>query len=131
MKQEKADIKKVMQELNKIHEQSNGHSKTLQDHHNHTLTIENFIEKYLPIRIQTQISDTVKAITDKKLKKHLEEYEAAKYEELHSAILRDDGDPAIIKHMQNIAGDSTVQSPKRQLSSSKTMPSEFCKIHHL
>ena len=115
--------------MNKINEQSNDHSKTLQDHHNHTLTIENFIEKYLPIKIQNQISNTVKVITDKKFKKHLEEFEATKFEELHSAIIEDDGDPALMEEMKNLVGDFTLQSTKKKYGSSKTVPSKFYRIH--
>lgn len=39
------------------------------------------MEKYLPIKVQTQISETLKVIPDKRFKKYLEQYEVAKYEE--------------------------------------------------
>jgi len=78
LKQEKADHKQIFDETKKIKETLQVHTKTLEDHHNHSLTIENFMEKYIPITIQTQISDTLKSIIDKKMKKHLENYEVSK-----------------------------------------------------
>ena len=78
LKQEKADHKQIFDETKKLKENLQIHTKTLEDHHNHSLTIENFMEKYVPITIQTQISDTLKSILDKKMRKHLDNYEISK-----------------------------------------------------
>lgn len=125
--QEKAEKKNVHDDIKKINDTLLEHSKTLEDHHNHTLTIENFLEKYLPIKVQSQISETLKAIGDKKSRRNLDQYESVKYEELHTAILEDTGHPEIIKQFQKLA---TISEPKfsdgqKQLNSSKTLP---CKV---
>lgn len=103
LKQDKADKYLVQENTNNINEIILNHSKTLEEHHNQSLTIENFMEKYMPIKVQTQISDTLKAIVDKKLRKNLENFETQKFEELHTLILSDNGDPSIISqlHSQN------------------------------
>lgn len=81
----------------------------------------------MPIKIQTQISDTVKSFIDKKSKKYLEQYETVKFDELHSAILKDDGDPAIKDNMQMLENryerSNEPVDNKRNITSSKTMPS--------
>lgn len=97
LSQEKAEKKIVTEDFKNFRDTLLLHDKVLEDQKNHTLTIENFMEKYLPIKVQTQISETFKAIPDKKIRKYLELYESVKFEELHSAILDDTGNPEILK----------------------------------
>jgi hypothetical protein len=109
------------------------HIKILEDHHNHSLTIENFMEKYMPIKVQTQISETCKSFIDKRGKKHLEQHETIKFDELHAAILLDEGDPAIKKQMQALSNKydaaNTPVTDKRHLNSSKTLPCNLSVIN--
>ena len=126
LNQEKADKSAVEENSSNINQIILEHSRTLEDNKNHSLTIENFMEKYLPIKIQSQISDTVKAVTDKKSRKNLDLYEQHKYEELHSAILEDNGDPTIMTGLKRLATMDSKSVLSKQLNTSKTLPSNLC-----
>ncbi|CAI2385161.1 unnamed protein product [Moneuplotes crassus] len=103
VKQEKADQKQTFDEVTKINEILQAHTKKIEDQYNHTMTVENFMEKYIPITIQTQISDTLKSIIDKKMKRSLEHYETRKFNDLHKMILDDNGDPEIKNKIMEMA----------------------------
>ena len=51
--------------------------------------MEQFIDRYIPIRIQSQISETLGAVLTRQLLTKLEHYEQAKYKELNEAVLND------------------------------------------
>ncbi len=54
-------------------------------------TVENFVEKYIPIRIQSQISETLGQVLPRSQLNKLENYEMEKFNELNLKILEDDG----------------------------------------
>lgn len=58
---------------------------------NHVLSHDNFYEKYIPIRIQAQISETLKAVLGGKERRRLELYDNDKNSLLYQALLIDDG----------------------------------------
>ena len=127
--QDKADKSAVQENTDNINQIIAEHTKNLEDNKNHSITIENFMEKYLPIKIQSQISDTVKIVTDKKSRKNLDLYEQHKYEELHSAILEDNGDPSIVHNFKRMATFDPKSGFNKHLNTSKTLPSNcFCLI---
>ena len=66
--QEKAEKDEMNDWINRLQTFITSHAKLLEDNKNNILTVENFVEKYLPIKIQTQISDTLKEVADKKTK---------------------------------------------------------------
>ena len=125
LNQEKADKKMMLDETKQINKTLKKHTYVLEDHHNHSLTIENFMEKYIPIKIQSQISETMKSVLDKKAKKNLEAFNTHKFEQLHSAILEDDGNPAIHEQIKrlSVAIESLSSGNSKLISSSKTLPS--------
>ena len=55
------DVKSIWDSIRKAEVKIN-------EHYNHVLTIENFVEKYAPIRTQSQISDVLHTWLDKKYK---------------------------------------------------------------
>ena len=63
---------------------------------NHSFTLENFMEKYVPMRIQSQISETLNSCLDRKGMKFLALYEKQKFEDLHNMILEDEGHPGLV-----------------------------------
>ena len=71
-------------------------------HRNHSLTLENFMEKYVPMRIQSQISETLNSCLDRKSMKFLAQYERQKFEDLHNMILEDEGNPGLVQRVREI-----------------------------
>ena len=57
---------------------------------------ENFIEKYLPIKVQSMISDCLGNVLKFSQLTLLEEFEKIKYEKLYQALLKDDGTPKLV-----------------------------------
>ena len=71
---------------------------------NHLNMIENFIDKYLPIRVQSHLSEVIGNIFDKGTDFHikLEAVEKRKFEELYEVILADDGIPNLMGRIDHI-----------------------------
>lgn len=53
------------------------------NHGNHFAMVENFVEKYVPIRIQSTISEVLSFILPYKEKNKLTEFEKKRFGELH------------------------------------------------
>ena len=68
LNQEKADREEVNDNIDNLFSILSSHEKSLVENKNQSITVENYVEKYLPIKIQTQISETLKEVADKKTK---------------------------------------------------------------
>jgi len=64
--------------------------------------VENFVEKYIPVRIQSQISETLQTVLPYKEIETLLKYEKDKFKDLHQTILDDDGIPDLFKSLRQI-----------------------------
>ena len=62
---------------------------------NHCTTIENYIDKYLPIRTQFIVSDTLESIIGIKERHRMEKYNTEKFALMYRNILEDTGVPDI------------------------------------
>lgn len=72
---------------------------------NHLATIENYVEKYLPVQIQTQVGEATKAILPQRELKKFEDSQKKIFEKINQIILSDDGVPDIllrIKQTRNL-----------------------------
>lgn len=69
---------------------------------NHFAMVENYVEKYLPVRVQGQISETLQQALDYKEAARLVKYEKSKFMELHGVILMDDGVPRLYERIKDI-----------------------------
>lgn len=65
-------------------------------------TVENFVEKYIPIRIQSQISETLGSFLPRSQLNKLENFEMEKFNELNLKILEDDGSSNLAGIMREI-----------------------------
>lgn len=65
-------------------------------------TLENYIEKYLPLFVQAQISDTLHNCLSSKNLKRLVGFEDKRFKELNSDILNDEGDGKLEKRKQRV-----------------------------
>ena len=68
-------------------------------------TIENFIEKYLPIRVLAQLSDILTAVyrnSESSEMKRLIKYERKKIRHFNEIILNDNGVPNIMKIISEV-----------------------------
>lgn len=74
--------------------------ETSELHENHFSMVENFTEKYIPIRIQSQISETLRALLSSNMTDKLDDYEETAMQEMHQRILDDDGVPTLIEDMR-------------------------------
>lgn len=72
---------------------------------NQIQTIENFVEKYVPIRVQSQISEILGEVLTGKQRELLSEIEKRKFDELHQVLLIDNGFSNLLLQMKNINTD--------------------------
>jgi hypothetical protein len=71
-------------------------SKSKDEYVNHLATIENYIEKYLPISIQYQIGETMFSILPENLHNRVSNFQKTKFEYLNEVVLNDTGIPDIL-----------------------------------
>ena len=71
---------------------------------NHLITIESFVDKYLPIRVQTHISEVLNSVFEKGTEMHtkLQTIDKQKLDELYDEILSDDGVPNLMGKIDDI-----------------------------
>ena len=55
----------------------------VENHGNHFAMVENFVEKYIPIRIQSTISEVLSFILPYKERNKLSDFEKKRFMELH------------------------------------------------
>lgn len=67
--------------------------------------VENFVEKYIPVRIQSQISETLQQVLPYKETQTLAAYEKLRFSEMHQIILDDDGYPNLFEKFKQIRFD--------------------------
>ncbi len=72
------------------------------NHGNHFAMVENFVEKYIPIRIQSTISEALNHILPYKDRGRYAEFDKKKFAELHQTILEDDGIPRLAEQLKQI-----------------------------
>jgi len=60
-------------------------------------TIENFLEKYQPLRTQYIITETLEAVIGSKERRRLEKYDQEKFGLLYKVILEDSNLPDIMR----------------------------------
>lgn len=65
-------------------------------------SIENYVEKYIPIFIQAQISDTLHNCLPSKSQKKLSMYEDRRFKELNADVLNDEGESQFEKRKQGV-----------------------------
>jgi hypothetical protein len=67
--------------------------------------VENFVEKYIPVRIQSQISETLQQVLPYKETQTLAAFEKLRFNEMHQLILEDDGVPRLYEKIKDIRFD--------------------------
>ena len=73
-----------------------------ENHGNHFAMVENFVEKYIPVRIQSQISETLQQVLPYKEAQTLAAFEKLRFNEMHTIILEDDGEPHLWEKIKEI-----------------------------
>jgi len=76
---------------------------------NHVVTHDNFYDKYLPIRTQAQVNETLRAVLSGKERRRLELYDNEKTSLLYQALLCDDGTGNIVELMRNLHKKASVE----------------------
>ena len=95
--------KNVMEELkDRIWLEMGKINQELDEKTNQFNTVENFVEKYIPLRIQSQISETLGAVLQSSLLNKLENYEMEKFAQLNQIILQDDGNGNLKRMMTQL-----------------------------
>jgi uncharacterized protein YlxP (DUF503 family) len=79
--QDNFDVIQVL--IDKIHADLDKKESKLQ-------TVERFIDRYVPIRIQSQISETLGSILSQNMLAKLEQFEHDKFQQLNEEVLRDE-----------------------------------------
>jgi len=68
-------------------------------------SMEHFIDKYIPIRVQQLIGETFSAIVSQTQLQRLQNFEMEKYKKLNEDVLDDETHPELIDLMHRIAAD--------------------------
>lgn len=63
---------------------------------NKLMTMEHFIDKYVPIRIQQQLGETLQTILGRTMLQKLETFEMSKYKSLNEDVLDDEKHPELL-----------------------------------
>mmetsp|Transcript_9429 Transcript_9429/g.14456 ORF Transcript_9429/g.14456 Transcript_9429/m.14456 type:complete len:81 (-) Transcript_9429:2017-2259(-) len=66
---------------------------------NHCISIDNYLDKYQPVRMQSMVGDTLKACLIGEERRRFELYESDKISLLYKLILDDDGDGSNIQKL--------------------------------
>ena len=69
---------------------------------NHAISMDNYLEKYLPIRTQALIDETLRAVLSGKERRRLELYDAEKNAILYKSLIADDGTGKITEMMRDL-----------------------------
>ena len=69
--------------------------------------MEHFIDKYIPIRVQRLIGDTISAIGSKSQLTRMQNFEMEKYKKLNEEVLEDEGHPELHDIMTKVAEELT------------------------
>ena len=93
----KADKKSFTTEMDKLKHELNTVKNDLEENRNRTATTENYLEKYLPLRIQNIISENFHNTFESVIRRKFVKFEKLKYEKLNDVILKDDGKPNLNK----------------------------------
>ncbi len=85
-----------------------------------TRITDNYLEKYLVMFVQAQISETLHHCLQSTHKKRLHFYEEKKFKEFNAEILRDEGHPDIQKRMNSIHKllETTIRRYSKSLAAS-------------
>ena len=86
----KADKKLFTTEMDKLKHELNTVKNDLEENRNRTATTENYLEKYLPLRIQNIISENFHNTFESVIRRKFVKFEKLKYEKLNDVILKDD-----------------------------------------
>ena len=72
---------------------------------NNVKRMEHFIDKYIPIRTQQQIGDTLKSVLSQSMLQRLQNFEMEKMNKLNEDLLDDETNPELIDLMRKVASD--------------------------
>ena len=114
LKETKQDKSNWMEQKLQIQGQFDEINKDIDILLNKTKTMEHFIDKYIPIRIQKLISETAAAISSPSQLTRLQNFEMEKFKRLNEDLLNDEQHPELIDLMRALANDldETIQKFK-------------------
>lgn len=69
---------------------------------NMILTTDNYVEKYVPLNIERQVSEVMNFVMNDKIKKRMEAFFKRRMKILHSVMIEDKGNPDILKEMREV-----------------------------
>ena len=100
----KLDVKKADSKHKTLVAEVEDMKKEIALSENHLITIESFVDKYLPIRVQSQLSELLGKIIEKDSEMHIRllNFEKIKFDELYDEILADDGIPNLMGRIDEI-----------------------------
>ncbi|CDW76419.1 UNKNOWN [Stylonychia lemnae] len=96
-----ADIKQQLYNVNTV----------MDEFSNEFLRLENYIEKYIPLRVQNSICETLENVLSIKDKAKLRDFEEKKFYELRNLIIEDKGLPNLIEEIRGIISSAGKYDP--------------------
>ena len=99
---ESVQINEYMNDITKIREDISRVRNGLSDLNWNLMTTDNYLDKYLPFRIQNLISETLDSVLDDFQLKRLSQFETKKFKRMHDEILNDAGASSLDKTYEGV-----------------------------
>lgn len=118
----KVEIQKYIDDFTMIKRELTGNRYSCDDISSRLKETDNYLDKYLPIKIQTMVGDTLHKFLPYEEEVRLCGYEEEKFGELREIVLKDNGIPSLEKkkyHIPEIVVPQRPVSSKRASSMSK------------
>lgn len=112
----KLEVQKYMDEFTMVKRELTGNRYSCDDISSRLKETDNFLDKYLPIKIQTMIGDTLHKLLPYEEEVRLCGYEEEKFGELREIVLKDNGVPQLEKKKYYIP---EIVVPQRPVSSKR------------
>lgn len=81
---------------------------------NHCSTLDNYLEKYMPIHVQTIINDTLMSTLGGRERRRLELYDSDKNSLLYQQLLTDDGTGKVQELMRELHERASTEIEKQE-----------------
>jgi hypothetical protein len=101
-----------VQKVKKIDLKALEHDVKLFKVQNHCSTLDNYLEKYMPIHVQTMINDTLMSTLSGRERRRLELYDSDKNSLLYQQLLADDGTGKVQELMRELHERASTEIEK-------------------
>lgn len=112
LREEKLEIKKYEADKKSIDEQLETNRCGQKDNFAQLLATDNYLEKYLPFKVQSMITAAVtETLVDKRIADKYQKFDYNVFKQLHREVIHDQGLPTLKKRAFEMPGFRQVMNP--------------------